>query len=108
MILSKQESNIHNLSINYCIFDHRKLNLVEIRHDLFFAVMDLGLSEETTKCYLDLGPLSLTSSMVLSPILKKLLILKRPKSNLLSFLDITCSVYLIGILIQAEEKLYQP
>ena len=71
MILSKQESNTHNLSINYCIFDHRKLNLVEIRHDLFFAVMDLGLSEETSKCYLDFGPLSLTSSMVLSPILKK-------------------------------------
>ena len=27
------------------IFDHRKLNLIDIRHDLFFAVMDLGLSE---------------------------------------------------------------
>ena len=37
----------------------------------FFAVMDLGLSEETTACYLNLGPLSLTSSMLLSPMLKK-------------------------------------
>ena len=69
--LSKRESNIQNLSINYCLFDHRKLNLMEIRHDLFFAVMDLGLSEETTACYLNLGPLSLTSSMLLSPMLKK-------------------------------------
>ena len=69
MILSKEESNIQNLSINYCIFYHRKLNLIEVRHDLFFAVMDLGLSEENTECFLDLGPLSLTSLMVLRPIL---------------------------------------
>ena len=45
VILSKRESNIQNLSINYCPFDHRKLNLMEIKHDLFSAVMDLGLSE---------------------------------------------------------------
>ena len=45
VILSKRESNIQNHYINHCIFDHRKLNLIEIRHDLFFAVMDLGLSE---------------------------------------------------------------
>ena len=45
MISRKRESNIQNLFINYCIFDHSKLNLIEIRHDLFFAVMDLGLSE---------------------------------------------------------------
>ena len=32
-----------------------------------------------------------------------MLILKRPKSILLLFLDITCSAYLIGILIQAEK-----
>ena len=32
-----------------------------------------------------------------------MLILKRPKSILLAFLDITCSAYLIGILILFEK-----
>ena len=69
--------------------------------------MDLGLSEYQNKnvnCYLDLGPLSLTSSMVLSPIVKKTVNFKRPNSILLSFFDITCSAYMIGI-IQAEKLL---
>ena len=46
MISSKIESNIQNIPINYCMFDHKKLNLIEVRHDLLFAVMDLGFSEK--------------------------------------------------------------
>ena len=36
------------------------------------------------------------------------LILKWPKSILLSLLDVTCSDYLIGILIQAEKNCNHP
>ena len=45
VILCKRESNIQNLSINYCIVDPRKHNLIDVGHDLFFAVMHLVLSE---------------------------------------------------------------
>ena len=46
-------------------------NLIEVRHDLLFPEMDLGLSEKNIECYLDLGTLSLIRSMVLRAILKK-------------------------------------
>ena len=65
-----------------------------------------GLSEafqnKTTKFYLDYWPVISNHPNGAKSIqyLKKLLILKRP----LTFLDITCSAYLIGILIQAEKN----
>ena len=63
--------------------------------------MSLGLSEsKTTEWYLDLSPLYVTSSVVLSPILKKAVNIK--KVILLLFLDITCSDYLIWILTQLQ------
>lgn len=63
--------------------------------------MSLGLSEsKTTEWYLDLSPLYVTSSVVLSPILKKAVNIK--KIILLLFLDITCSDCLIWILTQLQ------
>ena len=107
----QQESSIQNLSINYCIFYQKRLNLVEIRHDLCFC--SNGLRSFRINYWMLYWLRLFTSDQYLTvQYLKKLLILKRPKSNLLSFLDITCSAYLIGILIQAEKNLinhsYQP
>ena len=69
MISSKSENNIQNLFISYCIFDHRKLNLIEIRH-IFLQRWTYVFQNKTNKCDLDLDPLTLISSMLLSLVIK--------------------------------------